>query len=316
MSFIRRIPIPMAALALGLASLGNLLLPYSPALRAACGVVAAAVVLLIVARIAFDFSGVRAELKSPATLAVLPALFMALMLLATYLKPYAAGPAKVLWMGALAMQLVVVGVFAVRLVGTFTLTQVIPGWFLVFVGFAVASVTSPAFGALPVGRILLYAGLLGYVGILPVIVYRMVKVGALPEPALPTVAIFAAPPSLCLVAYLAVTEAKQAVVVYALLGVAAVSVMYVLSCLPRVFKTSFQPSYGALTFPFVISATALKQSNAFLATTAGGSFIPKMAVMLVDGFAVLMVLYVLVRYVAHIASPVRETNPTSAQATT
>ena len=316
MSFIRRIPIPMSALALGVACLGNLLLSYSPAIRALCGAVSAALVLLLITRAVLDFKGVRAELENPAMLAVAPALFMALMLLATYLKPYAASPAKAIWVVALVLQLAVVVLFAVRFVGTFKLAQVLPGWFIVFVGFVTASVTSPAFDAQPVGRVLLYAGLLGYVGVLSAVVYRMVKVGALPAPALPTVAIFAAPPSLCLVGYLAVTQVKQAGVVYMLLAVAAVSMLYVLVSLPGVLKTPFSPAYAALTFPFVISGIALKQSSAFLATTEAGSFIPKVAVTTMDAFAALIVLYVLVRFAAYLASPAKAVVPVPAQAAT
>ena len=41
--------------------------------------------------------------------------------------------------------------FVARFVASFKLAQVLPAWFLVFVGFVVASVTSPAFGMQPVG---------------------------------------------------------------------------------------------------------------------------------------------------------------------
>lgn len=316
MSFIRRIPIPMSALALSVACLGNLLLPYSPAIRSLCGTVSAALVLMLVTRLVLDFKSVRAELENPMVLAVVPAFFMALMLLATYLKPYAAAPAKALWVAALVLQLAVVVLFTVRFVGRFKLAQVLPGWFLVFVGFVVASVTSPAFDAVPVGRVLLYAGLLGYVGALFAVVYRMVKVGAPPAPALPTVAIFAAPPSLCLVGYLAVTPVKQTGVIYVLLAVAAASVLYVLAWLPRVLRTPFSPVYAALTFPFAISALALKQSSAFLATTEAGSFVPRIAMTTMDAFAALVVLYVLARYVTYLTSPVSAAVPAPVQATT
>ncbi len=314
MSFIRRIPIPMSALALGVAGLGNLLLSYSPVVRAACGVIAAIIVLLVLARIAFDFGGVRKELSNPAVLAVFPTLFMALMLLATYLKPYAPDAAAGIWVAALTLQLVIAVVCAARFLRAFALAQVLPAWFLVFVGFVVASVTSPAFGALPVGRALLYAGMAGYIGILPVVIYRMVKVGGLPEPALPTMAIFAAPPSLCLVGYLAVTQVKQPAVVYALLAMAAASLVYVFTHLPRILKTPFHPSYGALTFPFVISGIALKQSSLFLANSAAGSFIPKSAVLVMDVFVTAMVLYVLIRYALFVLSPA-ETRPVATATT-
>lgn len=193
-----------------------------------------------------------------------------------------------------------------RHVVPFRLSLVAPAWFLVFVGFVVASVTSPAFDALPVGRILLYAGALGYALALPVVVYRMLKGDALTAAAAPTVAIFVAPPSLVLVGYLAVTPAKQVAVVYALLAVAAASLLYVLACLPKIVKDGFHPTYGALTFPVVITAIALKQSNVFLASTPAGPLVPKVAVIAMDAFATAMVLFVLAHYAAHLMTPVRE----------
>jgi exfoliative toxin A/B len=162
--------------------------------------------------------------------------------------------------------------------------------------------------------VLLYAGLLGYAGVLPVIVYRLVKGPALPDPALPTLAIFAAPPSLCLVGYLAVTEAKQLPVVYALLAVAAASLLFVLASLPRILRVRFAPTYAALTFPFVISAIALKQSALLLATT-GAAFVPKAAVIAMDTFAAAMVAYVLVRFVGFLTAPAEEAQPAPAPAT-
>lgn len=310
MSFIRRIPIPISALALGLAALGNLLLPYSPAVRAACGIAAALVALLVLLRIAFDFAGVREELSNPGTLAVFPALFMALMLLATYAKPLAPVPAKAMWVAALVLQLATAVLFVTRHVASFKLAKVLPGWFLVFVGFVVASVTSPAFDMQPLGQALLWAGLLGYVAVLPVIAYRMVK-GDLPKPAVPTVAIFAAPPSLCLVGYLAVAPTKSPLVVYGLLGVAGLSLVYVLTHLPRILRAGFFPSYAALTFPLVISAIALKQSHAFLSATPSGSFIPKLAILAMDALATGAVLFVAAHYARHLLAPAAATPSTT-----
>ena len=299
MSFIRRVPLPMSALALGLAALGNLLLPYSPAVRAACGLAAAVVACFVALRIVLDLSGVRAELRNPAALAGLPAFFMALMVLSTYVKPYAPIPAKGLWVAALVLQLLVTAVFMTRHVVPFSVSKALPGWFLIFVGFVVASVTSPAFDVQPVGRLLLYAGVIGYVAVMPVIAYRMLKGGALPAPALPTVAMFAAPPSLLLVGYLAVSQVRQTAVIYVLLAIVAASLLYVLTSLPRIIGGGFHPSYAALTFPVVISAIALKQSNLFLAGTATGPVIPKVGIVAMDVFATAMVLFVMAHYAVH-----------------
>lgn len=302
MQFIRRIPVPMSALALGLASLGNLLAPYSEAIRLICGGLAALLALLVILRIVLDFKGVFAECENPGTLAVLPTLFMALMVLSTYLKPYAPAVAFGTWAVALGLQLAVTLLFVRRHVFEFAIGKVLPSWFIVFVGYVVASVTSPAYEMQGLGRVLLYAGLVGYVAVLVAVVWRL-RTAELPQPALPTIAIFAAPVSLCLAGYLAVTEVKQPSVVYALLVVSGVSLLFVLSRLPKVLGLSFHPGFAALTFPLVITAVALKQSNAFLSATPVGSAIPGLAVTAMDAIAVAAVAYVLVRYLVFLTRP-------------
>lgn len=305
MSFIRRIPVPIAALALGVASLGNLLGGYSPLARTVCGLIAGTLAALLLLRAAFDLAGVRADLRNPALLAVSPTLPMALMVLSTYLKPVAGGAAFALWSIALVVQFAIVGLFLTRVVAARDLGTVLPSWFVVFVGYVVGAVTSPAFSMEPVGRVLVLIGTLGYVAALPVVIYRMVKRGDLPEPVRPTVVIFAAPASLLLAGYLAVTDVKQAIVVYALLAVSAVSFAYALVCIPRILARGFHPGYAALTFPVVITAIALKQSAAFLTGSAAAVTIPGAALVAMDGFAVLLVGYVLARYVTHLVGTAR-----------
>lgn len=302
MGLIKRIPIAMSALALGVAGLGNLLASYSPLIRPACGTVVIALVALIGVRCIADTKGVATELGTPGGLAVLPALFMALMLLATYLAPIAYTPALGLWFAAVAAQLFTTAVFAWRYLPSLDMAHVLPSWFLIFVGYVVASVTSPAFSMQPLGRALLYAGVLGYVGALALVTYRVARGAALPEPALPTLAIYAAPPSLCLAGYLAVTGDKQPTIVYVLLAASALSMAYVVTRLPRILRLKFYPSYAALTFPFVITAIALKQSTAFL-TASGGIAIPPAAVQVAELTAAAMVVYVFARYVMFLATP-------------
>lgn len=302
MSFITRIPVPIAALALAVASLGNLVAGYSPVARVVCGWLSAGLVLLALLRLAADSKAVLAELKVPAVLAVAPTFPMALMVLSTYLKPVSPQAAFGLWAFALVLQLVLVGAFVARVVAARQLAMVLPSWFIVFVGYVVGAVTSPAFSMQALGTVLLYAGLLGYLVALPLVVYRMVKLGELPAPALPTLAIFTAPTSLCLVGYLAVTEAKEPVVVYALLAASVVSLLFVLLSLPKIAKTGFHPGFAALTFPVVITAIAIKQSAAFLSGAGALVTVPSIAVSLMDAFAILVVGYVAVRYFMHLVT--------------
>lgn len=290
---LKRVPLTAAALALALAGLGNLLAPYAPVARLACGVVSAVFVLLVLVRIAVDLPTVRAELSQPPALAVFPTLTMALMLLATYVVPVAPTAAFALWIAALLAQAALTASFVARHVVRFKLAAVAPGWFVTFVGFVVGSVTAPAFGMEAVGRVLLVAGFAGYGIALALVILRLVRLGELPAPLRPTVAIFLAPPSLLLAGYLAVVSDKQPTAVYVLLGAMTVSLAYVATQLMPVLRMSFLPSHAALTFPFVIAATALARSSAYVGMA--GESVPGWVVMLCVAVATAVVAYVLVR---------------------
>lgn len=304
MSFARRVPLPLSALALALATLGNLLVTYSPAVRAACGVASGLLIALVVLRIAFDAQGVWSELSTPAVLSIAPTFPMTLMVLSTYIKPLVGGGAFVLWAAALALQFGLVALFASRHLLDFHVEQVLPSWFLVFVGFVVASVTSPAFSMQPLGSVLLYAGLAGYVAGLALLAVRLVRHGDLPTPALPTIAIVVAPPSLCLAAYLTVAETKQPLFVYALLAAAMLSLLYVLVRLPSILRTGFHPGFAALTFPTAITAVAVKMCAGYFAKSGAGPALTGV-VWGFEALAVAAVLYVLARYVMLLAAPSR-----------
>jgi len=96
------------------------------------------------------------------------------------------------------------------------------------------------------------------------VIYRVFCIKNIPEPVLPTIIIFAAPASLCLTGYLASFEEKSMAMI-SLLGMLSI-IMFVLavSYLPKLLKLKFYPSYSAFTFPLVISAMAMKQTNGFL----------------------------------------------------
>lgn len=71
--------------------------------------------------------------------------------------------------------------------------------------------------------------------------------------------------------------------------------------LPLNFETALLPSYGALTFPFVIPAVAMKKLLLFL--TAEGVAFPSMlstVVLIEEVIAVIMVTYALIRYLLYL----------------
>ena len=84
-------------------------------------------------------------------------------------------------------------------------------------------------------------------------------------------------------------------------GADSICLLFVLIQLPKLLKLPFYPSYGALTFPFVISAVAMKKLLLFL--TAEGIGYPSMlstVVLIEEVIAVVMVTYALIRYLLYL----------------
>jgi len=298
MSIVKKTPMAISCIALSLAALGNLMLPYGEWVRYLCGTLLVLILILFVLKLMLDVENVKRELKNPVVLSVMPTATMAVMLLCTYVKPFIGAAAIALWYAALVMQILIMLLFVKRFVVRFSIKTVFPSWFVTGVGIVVASITSPAMNIKAVGQIAFYIGFVLYFMMLPLVVYRMVKAKPIPEPALPTTAIFTAPMSLCLAGYMSVFEQPNAVLVYVMLAVCVISYLYVTVRMISLLKLKFYPTYAAFTFPYVISAVAFKSANAFLVKNGYTffSFAPKFS----EYMAIAVVIYVIVRYAAFI----------------
>lgn len=302
---IRKMPLAASGLALGLAGLGVLLKPLSPLAWSVCGALALTLIALLIARFMLDPKPTWEEALTPVVHSTLPAFFMSLTLLSTYLVPVAKGAATALWWVVLVAQLAVSLAFAVKYLPKLELKAVLPSWFLVFVGFVVSAVTSPAFGTQRVGAALVWIGLAGYAVSLPLVVARLVKVGELPTPAAPLVAITTAPPALLIAGYLSASPSPEPWLVMALLGFWAISFIFVLAKAPAVLRLGFLPSMGALTFPVVISATALTKAAKALAGSGWLASVVGVLAPSVTILAAIVVIYVSARYAAYLVKLAR-----------
>ena len=106
--------------------------------------------------------------------------------------------------------------------------------------------------------------------------------------------------SLSLVGYLSTSPNPNPVFVGVLMVLAQALFAMVLTRLPKLVALKFYPSFAAMTFPFVISATALSRGVAFL--TGAGVALPfpealQVLIGLETAFAAIMVLFVLGHYV-------------------
>ncbi len=297
MEFIKKIPLPLAGLMLALATLGNLLEAYGSFYRMFFGLLALTAFVLITANLVIYPKSVLEGFQNPLLAGVMPTFPMGMIILATYFRPYIPAAAFGIWIGGLILHAVLILYFTKKFIFNFNIKKVFPTYFIVYVGIVAGSVTAPAFNLIALGQVLFWFGFSANLILLPIVLYRLFKIKEMPEPALPTIIIFAAPTSLCLAGYLNTFPEKNMLIVGFLTSLAVVMLVFALVYMPRLLKLNFYPSYAAFTFPIVISAVAVKSSGAFFAGT--GRAVPALVSLghFLEYFAVLMVLYVTVRYV-------------------
>ena len=302
--FISKIPVPICGLSLGLASLDRFLWyiyadVYVFNIFALFAFIIAGMFTL---RIIFDGKGILKDIRTPAIFGVLPTYTMTLMLLSAYAADHMGGMVADLslwiWAAAIIMSYVFMAFFIRRAFFGFKMENVMPSWIIIFVGYVVASVTSTSFGMEELGRMLFWSGLIGYLVMLPLLVYRTVIFRRIPEHLIPTIAIFAAPVNLCITGCIAaygddlIGMADIALSMLTVMGI--VSYVLVVAYLPVMLNRKFYPSFAAMTFPLVISAVAFYRLGEHHDLLSNGIFnILQMATLMI---AILVVVYVLIRY--------------------
>lgn len=135
--------------------------------------------------------------------------------------------------------------------------------------------------------------------------YRFIFTEKIPDAALPTFAIMAAPASLSLAGYLSITNQPNYLLVAVLLSLAIFMTSLVYVAFVRLLRLPFSSGYAAFTFPMVIGATALFK----LADKLHQQGYQKVCDVInnLAGFellvATVMVLYVALRYLWYYFSP-------------
>lgn len=296
--FLKKYPVPIVGLILGLAAAGNLVQSYGNTYRNIFGIISSILLILMLLKLVKYFKGVAESLENPVVAGVFPTFTMAIMILSTYLKPYTANLAYVIWIIGFVGHVCLILWFTKKFVMKFNIKKVFPSWFVVYVGIVVASVTGPVYNMVSIGKLSFWFGFVIYLILLPVIIYRVMKVKELPEQVLPTLAIFSAPASLLLAGYMNSFQAKNMAIVWLLMTLSIVMYGAIIIILPKLLRLKFYPSYSSFTFPFIISGIAIKLTNGFLTKIGQPIFILKYLVKFQEILGIALTLYVLFRYIA------------------
>lgn len=299
-NIIQKVPLPLCGVMLGTAALGNLLQSYSEGIRYVCGIAAAFLLILLLLKLILFPEAFKEDMKNPIMASVSGTFSMALMILSTYVKPFIGKGAYYIWLFALALHIVLIVFFTVRFIVHIQMPKVFASYYIVYVGIAVAAITAPAYEKTAIGSATFWFGFAALIVLLVLVTYRYAKFRQVPEPAKPLICIYAAPASLCIAGYVQSVAAKSKGLLLAMLVLACVLYIFALVNAVRYLKLPFYPSYASFTFPFVISAIAVKQAMSCLGKM--GMQIPGMSVVVLveTVIAVVLVVYTYIRFVQKI----------------
>ncbi len=259
------LPTPLAGLALGIGSLGWCLenTGLFTGMAATTGAILSGILLaLLLVKFLRAPNLLKDELKHPVIGSILPTYSMALMLVSAAIGGRIGTG---LWLVAVGLHIILLLFFFWERGKSFRLPQLVPSWYIPPVGIIVADLTIPGGSWAGLAMGLFWFGLISYAIMLPVMMYRLIFGPEVPDAAKPTIAILAAPASLSLAGYLAVSPAPSVLLVMILLGIAMLMTAITYLGFIRLLRLPFSPGYASFTFPMVIGATALFKSVPFLA---------------------------------------------------
>ncbi len=297
---IKHIPIPIAGVILGITSLGNLLQEYSETLRLICGGIGAVLAIFLLLKFIIHPKQIVEDYQSPIIASVSATIFMSIMQLSTYAYPFIGQIAYLFWLAAIISHLMLMVWYAKKFLLQFRLEDIYPTVFITYVGIIVGSVTSATFGQQKLGHVLFWLGFGFYIIAFMMITYRYMKV-KIPESAKPLFCIYTAPMSLSLAGYLTVAQNVSFTFVLILAVLAQMLYIMVLFQLPKLMTLSFYPSFAAFTFPFVITAFALKKYIIYLQSM--NIMVPetiRIILLLETGVAMIMVFFTLSHFIKHL----------------
>ena len=294
---IKKVPIPLCGVMLGLAALGNLLQSYSEGIRYFCGILAAFLLVLVLLKLIMFPQMIKEDMKNPIMASVSGTFPMALMLLSVYVKPFIGKGAYYIWLLAVCLHIILIIYFTARFLLKLQMPKVFASYYIVYVGIVVASVTAPAYEKTDsIGTYAFWFGFVTLLLLLILVTYRYIKFKEVPDPAKPLICIYAAPTSLCIAGYVQSVTPKSYTFLIGMLVVATVIYLFALIKAVTYLKMPFYPSYAAFTFPFVISAIASKQTMACAANLEHPMPFMQYIVLIETVLAVVFVAYTFIRY--------------------
>lgn len=261
MVFFKKIPLALSSLVLALFSLSNQISHYT-LIAQGIWCLASIGFILILGRLILGFEQIREDLRNPVIASAFASFFMAAFLFASRL-PLAQTGLSVTWLGLLGLYIAYIIFFSLRFLRPFSLNQVYPSWFVVYVGPAISLVTVPA--SVPTSIKGLILGVTGFatLALFPLILWRIKRL-TIPQPVLPILAILAAPLALLITSSIKSGQRPETMLLVGLLVFSQVFFFFALGLFAKLVKKGFIPLFAAFSFPLVNSANAFKAATTSL----------------------------------------------------
>ena len=264
----KKLPLAFSGCLLGLAGAGNLILDIFPLLSHIFSLSGLILWFYFLVSHLSNWHESKQELKKAPLLSGMATFPMAGMILSTYLLRILpmnmSIVAQILWWFAFLLDVGLIIYFTKNYVLTKPRTSATPSWTVLYVGIAVASLTYPVVGIVGIAY---GAWIFGFILtlILYPLIYQDLKRNPLPLALLGQEGIYCAPFSLLLAALVRVGGVSlPSWILLVMILASQTFFFFVLSRLPRILKQGFQPAFSALTFPTIITATALKMAQGIL----------------------------------------------------
>ncbi len=298
--FLKRLPVPICGVTLGLAAVGNMLNSYSTLLHWLYLAFAAVLWLALLAKLILCWPQAKKELSNPLAFSVFEAYFMTLLQFVAVIAPYANTAARWLWIIANVGNFILIGLFSWKYLRKFQLADVFTSWNVLYGGNMLSVVVAPAVHMEQFSVFLFWLHFVIFLPWYPISAYRYWKL-PVAEAAWPTVCILAAPFNLTLAGYLIAIPNPKLWLVLLFAAIAQTAYLFVLTRLPGILKQPFYPSYGALTFPFVIPVVAMQNLAAYLDTIqVAVPSVMQGVIVFEQILAIVMVTYASIRYVQYL----------------
>lgn len=264
MNIIKKLPTPIAGLALGSAALGNLLQPYSSSLQLLFNLLSLIIIVLLTIKFTLGYDKLKKEMENPVIATVLATYPMTIMLLASFSKKYIRLLSMPVWIIGIFLDFCVV-CYAIYnfIIKERHISKIYPTWFITFVGPAVVTVTAINYNLEALGLIYFYFSYINYLILLPFVLYRVYKYKHYKDGDYPTITVFSAPGGLLLASYMIGVTQKSNIILAILIPLTILLFIFVLIQLPYLLKRKFYPSFSAFTFPLVICAISFQKTGIY-----------------------------------------------------